>query len=83
MLIYCLYLRFVIFLISQQHNKIAWGVNKPLIYAIYGRSLKCVKLLIEVCHFRVALTLWFTALIKRFTILNLCWKCRIRDYGIH
>ncbi|KAG0533048.1 hypothetical protein BDA96_04G158800 [Sorghum bicolor] len=29
------------------HNKIAWGVNRPLIYAISARSLKCVKLLIE------------------------------------
>ncbi|XP_021315477.1 tankyrase-2 isoform X1 [Sorghum bicolor] len=38
---------FLIFLISQQHNKIAWGVNRPLIYAISARSLKCVKLLIE------------------------------------
>ncbi|KAL6634317.1 hypothetical protein ACP70R_026988 [Stipagrostis hirtigluma subsp. patula] len=29
------------------YNKIAWGTNRPLVYAIYARSLKCVKLLIE------------------------------------
>ncbi|CAL4887824.1 unnamed protein product [Urochloa decumbens] len=28
-------------------NKVAYGANRPLIYAIYARSLKCVKLLIE------------------------------------
>jgi len=28
-------------------NKIAYGANRPLIYAIYARSFKCVKFLIE------------------------------------
>ncbi|CAN6272696.1 unnamed protein product, partial [Urochloa humidicola] len=28
-------------------NKVAYGANKPLIYAVFARSLKCVKLLIE------------------------------------
>jgi hypothetical protein len=51
---YSSYVGFLICLISPQPNKIAYGANRPLIYAIYARSLKCVKLLIEVSHFQLA-----------------------------